>query len=95
MTKQTKKNSWNKRTLWQPTSEIDSHRFRDRFSSEISPNSKMMLNGQLIRFYTMNKPISNMPVVFGFNGKDPIAAYLKIFSPDSNHFDGEFYLTFQ
>jgi len=93
--KQSTKNSWETRVLWQPTSGIDSDGFRNRFSPPISQNSKMMINGQLIRFEKTNNLRSNKPVVFGFDGRKPIAAYVRIFSPDSDEFNWEYYLTFR
>jgi len=95
LTKNSHINSWDKKVRWKPIVEINSRQFIRNFNSDIPDRPRMMLNGLLIRFTTTNRVRSHAPVVFGFDGRNPIAAYLKIFSPDLTEFDGEYYLTFQ
>jgi len=89
------KNSWDKNVRWQPPYSINSEEFRNRFSPQLQENSKMMLNGLLIRFLTTNRITSGNRLLFGFDGKDPIGAYINIFSPDFPEFDREYFVTFK
>jgi len=93
--KDSEKDSWEKRTRWKPSIPFNSKKFRNSFSNPLPQNSSMMINAILIRFSTTNKKSSKNRVVFGFDGKQPIAAYVNIFSPDALEFDNEFFLTFK
>ena len=54
-----------------------------------------MVNALLLKFKTTIKVISHDRLIFGFSGKSPIAAYIKIFSPDAPEYSGEYFLTFK
>ncbi len=93
--KESREASWEKRIRWKPGHPLGSDDFRKNFVPPVPSDSKMMLNGMLIRFSTTNRISSEAPLLFGFNGTDPIAAYICIFAPDKPDFDHEYYLTFE
>jgi len=88
------KQSWMNRMRWKPSVAIYSDEFRNSFSPPIPKDSSMMVNGLLIRFETTTRVSNYRPVVFGFNGAEPIAAYVKVFAPDAPEYDKELFLTF-
>lgn len=89
------RDSWDNRTRWQPSKDLRSDEFRNSFAIPTPSDANMMVNGMLIGFETTAKNVSRTPVLFGFDGAAPIAAYLKIFSPDAPAFDREYFLTFE
>lgn len=89
------RDSWGNRLRWQPSEKLRSDKFLKSFFEPIPSDADMTFNGMLLRFETTKANMSKNPVVFGFDGADPIAAYIKVFSPDAPEYDKEYFVTFK
>ena len=87
--------SWAKRARWKYDLIVDESKFRASFTLPIPESANFLLKAYLIRFTPTHKATSDKRLVFHFDGRNVIAAHIKLFSPNAPKYDAQYFLSFK
>ena len=90
-----KNHSWAKRARWKYDLIVDESKFCSSFVPPIPESANMVLKAYLLRFLPTHKPTSDNRLVFHFDGRNVVAAHIKLFSPRSADYDAQYFLRFR
>ena len=87
--------SWAKRERWKHNLIVDESKFRASFTPPIPETTNFLLKAYLIRFTPTQRATSDKRLIFHFDGRNLVAAHLKLFSPNTPKYDAQYFLSFK